>query len=297
MDLTLKNGLGCSPLWVAAGYDRVDCLEYLVDKLFERGGVEGLEAALLDANNTGDTPFLAAASRGNVAACRALLDSVEKSGAKNAEKLEGIEDLDSFSWDVKRRMLRTANDAGDTPLKVAVASGQGEEMLRLLLEADESCDEHATTTTGSSNGPDGDDARRKCIDRKNGAGLSPLIVACERNLPSAVGLLVDHGADPSVTDSRGRNALAIASFCGCADVVERLLGDPRLGARLLDGGDDGGCTPLWLAARTGNLAVVELLAGAGADASIADANEGLTPEGAAVKFKKERVVEYFAARR
>ena len=61
VDLQLKNGLGCSPLWIAAGYDRIECLEYLIDKLH---GMNQLDVALLDANSTGDTPFVAAVSRG-----------------------------------------------------------------------------------------------------------------------------------------------------------------------------------------------------------------------------------------
>ena len=54
-----------------------------------------------------------------------------------------------------------------------------------------------------------------------------------------------------------------------------------------------GCTPLWLAARTGNLSMVELLMDAGADATIKN-DENLTPQDVAVKFKKEKVAEYYS---
>ena len=58
--LLLRNGLGCSPIWLAAGYDRIPCLEYLMRKL---GDYDRLESSLLhDANDAGDSPFLAAAS-------------------------------------------------------------------------------------------------------------------------------------------------------------------------------------------------------------------------------------------
>ena len=68
---------------------------------------------LLDANNTGDSPFLAAASRGNVEICEFILSSVEDG--------------------TKCKLLRCDNKAGDTPLKVAVAGGH-ESTVKLLLE-------------------------------------------------------------------------------------------------------------------------------------------------------------------
>jgi ankyrin repeat protein len=276
VDLTIKNGLGCSPLWVAAGYDRVECLEYLVDKL---RASNKLESALLDANSTGDTPFVAAVSRGNVGACRALL--------KSAEKCDDC-------WEMKRKMLRTANNGGDTALKVAVANGHGEELLTLLLEADDLCSEHPVdpSTEDAADDEEEDPLRSKCVNRKNNSGLSPLIIACERNLPLVAELLLRHGADLSIRDAMGRNSLAVAAFCGCNDVVEFLLNKTEAKALLLDDVDQNGCTPLWLLARTGNVSMVKLLMDAGADASIKD-NEGLSPHDVAVKFKKEKVEEYF----
>jgi ankyrin repeat protein len=68
-DLLLKNSLGCSPLWIAAGYDKINCLEFLSQQL---DAVGKLEKALMDTNTSGDTPFLAAASRGNIAACKSM---------------------------------------------------------------------------------------------------------------------------------------------------------------------------------------------------------------------------------
>ena len=50
---------------------------------------------------------------------------------------------------------------------------------------------------------------------------------------------------------------------------------------------------MWLAARTGNFPIVNLLMDAGADASVKE-NKGLLPKDVAVKFKKEKVMEYFS---
>eukprot|EP00956_Cyclotella_meneghiniana_P005493 scaffold7021_cov45-Cyclotella_meneghiniana.AAC.2 len=133
---------------------------------------------LRDANNTGDSPLLASASRGNVEICQFLLNSVED--------------------DTKCKLLRCDNKAGDTPLKVAVAGGH-ESTVKLLLEAEE-----ASVTSNHS-----DDKDNYCVNRKNNLGLSPLIVACERNLPNIVDLLIHFKAtNVTIRDNKGRHALS-----------------------------------------------------------------------------------------
>ena len=293
VDLQLKNGLGCSPLWIAAGYDRIECLEYLIDKLH---GMNQLDVALLDANSTGDTPFVAAVSRGNINACKCLLSCVE-------DKMYNKPDDDELAyWDMKCKILRTSNNSGDTALKVAVATGQGEELVTWLLEEDDFCAEwlaakqHSTKSSPACSSDKDDDVDNpmltKSVNRKNEAGLSPLIVACERNLPAIAELLLKHGADLTIKDAKGRNPLSVASFCGCDDVVKFLLDKTDASTLLIDTKDSNGCTPLWLACRTGNLSMVKVLIDAGADTTVAN-NEGLTPQEVASKFKKDKVVEYF----
>jgi ankyrin repeat protein len=255
--------MGCSPIWIAAGYNHLNCLKYLVEKLSRQADDD--VKYILETNDSGDSPFLAAASRGNVDICKYFLKYSTEKG--------------EFT---KVRLLRTANKAGDTPLKVAVAGGHDIDLLKLLLEADASISQ-----TESAN-------FIPCIDRKNNLGLSPLIIACERNLPSIVELLIAFGADVNIRDSKGRSALAVAAFCGCEDVVKFLTKSPAV-ATLLNESDDAGSTPLWLACRTGNLKMVELLIEAGADETIAD-NEGLTPKDVASKYKKVKVDEYFQNR-
>lgn len=285
VDLQLKNGLGCSPIWIAAGYDRIECLEYLIDKLHN---MNQLDVGLLDANSTGDTPFVAAVSRGNINACKCLLSCVE-------DKFYKPDDDELAYWDTKCKILRTSNNSGDTALKVAVATGQGEELVTWLLEEDDLClaKQHSTTSNSSDKDDDVDNPMQtKSVNRKNEAGLSPLIVACERNLPAIAELLLKHGADLTIKDAMGRNPLSVASFCGCDDVVEFLLNKTDASTLLIDMKDGNGCTPLWLACRTGNLSMVKVLIDAGADTKVAN-NEGLTPQDVASKFKKDKVVEYF----
>ena len=171
--------------------------------------------------------------------------------------------------------------------------------MTLLLETGDLCDDwysKHTTDSGdgaTSNNKEEDTMHTKCVNRKNESGLSPLIVACERNLPLIAELLLKHGADLCIQDSKGRNPLAVASFCGCNDVVESLINKTEALSLLLDTVDLTGCTPLWLAARTGNLSMVKLLMINGANATIKN-NEDLTPQDVAIKFKKEKVVDHFS---
>ena len=267
-NLLLKNSLGCSPLWIAAGYDKIECLEFVAAKL---DAIGKWEEGLMDANSSGDSPFLAAASKGNIAACKSLLSLVEKYSSENNDPNQ-----------IKQKMITTTNNGGDNPLKVAVGAGHIELVSFLLQIEDEIYDKMDEKYSQS-----------RSINAKNNAGLTPLIIACERNNVDIVKMLLEHSAiDVSTCDAKGRSTLAVASFCSCKDVVEFLLSNSE-SSKLINEVDENGCTPLWLSARTGDVTMVKLLIDAGADVSIKN-NEGLSPEEVAVKFKKEKVEQYFA---
>lgn len=257
--LSARNDLGCTPLWLAAGYGHVDVLKYLL------GRIEAVSSLVLSPaeivmgeNSTGDTPLLAAASRGHVEVCRLLLEAVDKySGEENHKGSANA-------------ICRT-NQSGDTPLAVAVGAGHGDELLDLFLEYDTADD--------------------RALNMRNMNGLTPLLVACERNTAPIALKLIEAGALP-LSDSNGASPLAVAAFCGCEDVAEALL-KIDFGKQLLNKQDEAGkCTPLWLAARTGNAKMVRLLLDAGADATIKN-TDGLTPEEAAVKYEKKKVMGIF----
>ncbi|EJK63965.1 hypothetical protein THAOC_15349 [Thalassiosira oceanica] len=156
-------------------------------------------------------------------------------------------------------------------------------MVRFLLEEDRDL-----PAEGFEGDGDGDLAVRS-VNRKQDAGLSPVTVAAERDSPDTLRLLLDHGGDVGITDGKGRNALALASFCGNEDTLRYLLG-LEAGRELIDEGDAGGRTALWLAARTGNVGVVRILLEAGADPSVGD-DDGTTPAGAAERFGKTAALE------
>eukprot|EP00956_Cyclotella_meneghiniana_P008836 scaffold12106_cov56-Cyclotella_meneghiniana.AAC.2 len=92
------------------------------------------------ANNTGDSPLLAAAPRGNVEIYESLLNSMERG--------------------TKCKPLRCDNKAGDTPLKVAVAGGH-ESTVKMLLKAEEASNKSNHSDTDKDN---------YCVDRKNNLG-------------------------------------------------------------------------------------------------------------------------------
>jgi len=289
-DVSLANEMGCTPLWIAAGYGHVDVLRRLIDAV-QSGAERGSEAllhALQKANDTGDTPLLAAASKGHVETSRLLLESTSD---------------DDGSY----RLLCERNRAGDTPLSVCIGFHHDGPLLDLLLDWEEK-------RLRNGGGPPPGSVDRP-LDGRNSKGLTPLLVACERNMPSAVEeLVVRRGASVLIGDEKGKSPLAVAAFCGCEDVVVKILslispnnsgneetkeevsggnGHVGIGREMLDRPDGGGCTPLWLAARTGNVKMVQILVEAGADVTRKNDADGLTPEEAAIKFKKAQVIEYF----
>jgi ankyrin repeat protein len=213
-----------------------------------------------DSNATGDTPLLAAVFKGH---------------AQVVEKV--LATLDKNAWSA----LTSKNVSGDTPLHVTVSSGHEGPLLKVLLD----CEDNFANENDMNDRP---------LGSKNSAGLTPLLVACERNFDNMARELIKRGADVNTSDKNDRTPLAIASFCGCMDVMEYLLTVETV-KDLLDAKDKNGCTPLWLASRTGNLKMVKILVDAGANYSL-ESNDGLSPKDAAEKFKKSNVVDFFNAK-
>eukprot|EP00957_Ditylum_brightwellii_P186072 14166948-Ditylum_brightwellii.AAC.1 len=248
--------MGCSPIWIAAGYGHTDILKYLIRRVIttlkqkhpEEPKKENAELIrmLLDANNGGDTPLLAAASKGNDECCTILLESCP-------------------SIDAAKTMIKTKNNGGDVPLGVAVGSGHGGNMVEILLQFESAAHGH---NNNNING--GDATPLDTLNHQNKKMLTPLLIACERNFSEIVRTLIDHGAKP-LCDAQGRSPLAVASFCGCMDVTEMLL-SLEMGKALLDVVDDG------------------------ANETIADKRDSLSPEGVAKKYDKKALMEFFDKR-
>jgi ankyrin repeat protein len=243
----LLNGLGCSPVWLAAGYNHKAILKILL----EIGG----PSRLMTANRHGDSPLIAAASKGHADVCRQILEFAENSGLGKSLKC-------------------VMNQSNDTALSVAVGAGVEDTDLIALL-----CDEST-------------------LDHVNSKGLSPLVIACERDLALAAQTLIDLGANTRIKDAMGYSILAVASFCGSSHVVNLLLAqnDPAIQREQLINtqSEASGCTPLWLATRAGHDDCVRQLIAAGADATIASIH-GLTPLQVARKYERAELVELLSA--
>ncbi|NGX46328.1 MAG: Phosphocholine transferase AnkX, partial [Chlamydiae bacterium] len=97
--------------------------------------------------------------------------------------------------------------------------------------------------------------------------LSKLMIAARYAPVAVVQFLLENGADASITDSDGWDALHHACQAGSLEAAELLAFEKSLNATTTDG-----ATPLMLAAGNGHFAVVQFLLKGGADTSIKNAN-------------------------
>mmetsp|Transcript_7075 Transcript_7075/g.10141 ORF Transcript_7075/g.10141 Transcript_7075/m.10141 type:complete len:435 (+) Transcript_7075:44-1348(+) len=300
-DALQPNKLGCTPMWLAAGYGHSDVLQYLLSSLFfahQDLDEQAFMEALSFRNSTGDTPLIAAASKGHYETCRILLDAAHRLNSRDFT----IEDEGFIR---QKKLLGHVNQSGDTPLSVAIGASHSGEILDLLLDRWNGINNEPEKSSSSSSTKEiiqkievSSQSKTAPISLTNSKGLSPLLIACERNDAISVRKLLSRNALPLLGDGRIQSPLAVASFCGCEDVVKELLGT-AFGMHLLNVQDIDGHVPLWLAARTGNVRMVKILVDAGAqldhnaDSSGNGKDDTLTPEGVARKYNKKKVVEFF----
>jgi ankyrin repeat protein len=240
-DLQITNKLGCTPLWLAAGYNHVDILDYLLQQ-------QNCNARTC--NNTGDSPLLAAVSKGHVGICRQLVQ-------------------------FDPSLVGVTNHNNDTPLGVAIGHGGLDiSFLELLIEANK-----------NDNGS---------VNHANSNKLTPLLIACERDDVTVVQWLVSKGASVDVRDATGNSPLAVAAFTGGERVVRYFINEhPTL---LNVQSSSTGCSALWLAVRAGHEGCVTELLHAGADDTLVDVKEKLSPLEAAKKYKRENLIRILVAR-
>jgi uncharacterized protein len=125
--VNLKNSMGCSPLWLAAGYGHLDIL----DRLIEAGGDPNA------VNNTNDSPMVAASFKDKFDCVSRLLDHPDidvtlknknqdtvLSIASSRGKGDIIEKLlNLIPEDKKSEMVNSVNAKGVSPLNSAAAFG------------------------------------------------------------------------------------------------------------------------------------------------------------------------------
>ena len=307
-DIFQKNNLGCSPLWLTAGYGHTECFLYLFDRVKQLSNESNNETitrsddnelrfvdehVFYTENNTGDSPLLAAVSQRHEKMCQVILEcSFNAQGSSIEER--NIESL----FRCTKHVLTKQNRNGDTPLTVAISNAKDEDacikVISILMKYDKMIIQHeksnkqSTITSNTSS---------HILNTRNKNGLTPLLIACERNLPKVIESLIEKfDSQIDCLDEKGNTPLAIASFCGNMEATKVLLDFSKNNKKnILNVPNKEGCTPLWLACRTGNTNMVQLLLDAGADTTIANSSK-LNPLEVAKKYGKEKVIELFQKR-
>ncbi|KAJ1638890.1 ankyrin repeat-containing domain protein [Pavlovales sp. CCMP2436] len=240
--LELRNDIGTTPCWLAAGYGHTGLVEALLARgargdapnkagdtpllaATSKGQIQVVEA-LLRANvspatpsATGDTPLLLACSRANVEIVKLLLASVSADAASAA------------------KLLQAANGKKVTPLSAA-ASAANAELVALLCAASDARTLRAMKTATDAN------------------HATPLSVAAFCKAEDVVSILLapDDGGALDLRDAAGNVALWIAAAAGSAAIVRQLLD-----AGAVRHANSAGLTPLEAARQNGHSGCVELL--------------------------------------
>jgi len=243
--LTRRNGLGCTSVWLAAGYNRAAILDYLLQQ--NTNGSRSMSEALLSVNNTGDSPLLAAASRGHAALCLQLLQYADDCGCT-------------------KELATLTNDSGDSALSVAIASEINDAALLDRLIHHSETIVHLANTQGLT-------PLLIACERDHAAAAQKMLACIDQQQAASFLEVVDpvHGHAP----------LGVAAFCGSTRVLQLLLQQQPAIIPMVDRASaTTGCTPLWLAVKAGHVDCARLLLEAGADPTQAN-RQGVTPLAAA----------------
>jgi uncharacterized protein len=110
--------------------------------------------------------------------------------------------------------------------------------------------------------------RPEMVNLKGSRGFTSLHWAAIRGKTKAVNLLLKHGADITITNTRGSTPILLASWKGHFEVVLQLLAAAGSEKSYLNIANDGGQTALNWAIRQGHSKIAALLLFAGADKTI-----------------------------
>lgn len=119
-------------------------------------------------------------------------------------------------------------------------------------------------------------------------GETPLLKAIKTNQPQAVVLLLESGADVTQATKNGNIPLQTAVDYGRVEIVQLLLNHPNI---QIDQTDASGNTVLMIAAKAGQLEMVNALVAEGADVAIKN-QHGLTALDLAKAKRHTDVIEF-----
>ena len=303
-DLSVPDGAGNTPLHLAVAADLPDIAGSLLaaGATRDRMNKAGWSPAMLSQRS--DIPEMLAlfggAPASRTGASLAQLAALQANPGMRDWSLLAIAawrgELDLVEALVKKGADVSAVDAsGSSPLARAV-TGKRQAVARYLIE--QGADLHQSVDGGSLlheaiRQRDLDMVKLLAqqpalLDRPDGSGRSPLILALQREDWAAVEVLLEHGALPDGVDGAGSTPLHLVTRNDNVDLARRLL---AAGAAL-NIGDGAGRTPLWWAARSGSLPLVSMFLEAGAlDAAALD---GSTPVHEAAQLEQPDVLGLLA---
>ena len=236
-DVSIPDENYASPLYHAADAGRADAVRLLLET--------GADAST--PNNQGWTPLMMASNKGFVSVVRLLLqNSADTAMVTDGEGYSALHCAAGQGHDIVVAMLLySAADAtitdciGYTPLYTAVSKGHLSVVEELL----------------QSGG-------RTQVNIPNSKGWTPLFCAVAEGQPM-VKLLLDNGAEPTLSNNNGWTPLYMAVSGGRANVAKELL--QRGGTAQVNVANDTGRTPLCCAASKDMRDTVKLLLDNGAD--------------------------------
>jgi len=270
--------LGITPLWVAAGNGDPAMVRHLLD-------------ARADPNTappTGQTPLMVAARQGDADVVKLLLTHGADPNAKEAAHgqtalmwaaadrradavralLEAGADVRVHSKSWTQRVNVCCQETGNDEVTAVVPRGGYTALHFVAQYGDVATARLLVAAHADLNDPAAD-------------GASPLVVAAHVGQTDVAKFLLQAGADPN-TAGAGYTALHVAATRGDADLVQALLDHGAdVNARQMKGSPTKrvasghsldhrtiGATPFILAARSGRMEVMKLLAAKGADLSL-----------------------------
>ena len=232
---------GSTPLMIAARYDKLQAVKYLLK--------QGADPSLQ--NNDGWNLLHFASLGGNPEVIELMLghvpniDSITKEGSTPLMIAARNDKLQAVKYLLKQGADPSLQDNDGWNLLHFASRGGNPEVIELML------------------------SHVPCIDSRTKKGSTPLMIAALDDKLQAVKYLLKQGADPSLQDNDGWNLLHFASRGGNPEVIELMLGHvPNI-----DSITKEGSTPLMIAARNDKLQAVKYLLKQGADPSLQN-NDG-----------------------
>ena len=209
-DINASDTQGWTPLTSAARQRKDKIIALLIEN--------GADPNLVDAN--GMTPLLAAGMRDHVPSVKIL---VEKGGDAEQPGPQGFRPLALAIAEQRYEVGKAFMEAG---ADVSVASGADGLTPLMLAAAQMAAAEGSMFVPGSTRPIDiaqGLIERGAKVNAQSNNGTTALMIAATHNNAPMIGLLMEAGADPDITNERGQTARDVALLNSNAEAAQAIL--------------------------------------------------------------------------